>query len=127
MSTNPVFKSGNIAVITGGASGIGLALSTKCAGYGMKVVMVDNNGSNLSSAKSAIKGDVDTVEMDVTKIEDFEKLKSKIAKDYGGVMTFLQTTNSMLDHHQIGMGRWAVLENPGGLTDNSQARSTSWS
>lgn len=75
MSSNPVFKQGNTAVITGGASGIGLALATKCAGYGMNVVIIDNNSSNLASAKESIKGKVETVDMDVSKVEDFEKLK----------------------------------------------------
>jgi NAD(P)-dependent dehydrogenase (short-subunit alcohol dehydrogenase family) len=93
MSANPVFKSGNLAVITGGASGIGLALAARCAGYGMKVVIVDNNGSNLSSAKSATNGTIDTVEMDVSKLEDYEELKSKISKEYGGVIVLSTSTN----------------------------------
>ena len=84
MASSPVFKSGNTAVITGGASGIGLALSTKCAGYGMNVVIVDNNSSNLSEAKSSLKGKIETVEMDVSKIEDWEKLKTKVTQEFGG-------------------------------------------
>lgn len=84
MSVNPVFKSKNTALITGGASGIGLALATKCAGYGMRVIIVDNNASNLSFAKSAIKGEITAVEMDVGKIEDFEKLKEKVLKEFDG-------------------------------------------
>lgn len=75
MSSNPVFKQGNTAVITGGASGIGLALASKLAGYGMNVVIIDNNSSNLSSAKSSIKGKVETIELDVSKVEEFEKVK----------------------------------------------------
>ncbi|KAK2628022.1 hypothetical protein QTJ16_002668 [Diplocarpon rosae] len=78
MSPNAVFKKGNTAVITGGASGIGLALATKCAGYGMDVVIVDNNSSNLAGAKKFVKGHVETVQMDVAKSEDFEKLKTHI-------------------------------------------------
>jgi NAD(P)-dependent dehydrogenase (short-subunit alcohol dehydrogenase family) len=84
MSSNPVFKSGNTAVITGGASGIGLALAAKCASYGMAVIIADNNSSNLSAAKYGVKGKVETVEMDVSKIEDFEKLKAKVEKDFDG-------------------------------------------
>jgi alanine dehydrogenase len=75
MSSNPIFKQGKTAVITGGASGIGLALASKLAGYGMSVVVIDNNSSNLSSAKSSIKGKVETIEMDVGKVEEFEKVK----------------------------------------------------
>jgi short-subunit dehydrogenase involved in D-alanine esterification of teichoic acids len=96
MSSNPVFKSGNTAVITGGASGIGLALAAKCAGYGMSVLIADNNGTNLSSAQSSIKGKVETVEMDVSKIEDFEKLKSKIEKDFDGSFPSLPFSTSSL-------------------------------
>jgi short-subunit dehydrogenase involved in D-alanine esterification of teichoic acids len=88
MSNSPVFKSGNTALITGGASGIGFALATKCAGYGMNVIICDNNRSNLVSAKSAIKGKVETVEMDVSKVEDFGKLKDKVEKDFDGTCFF---------------------------------------
>jgi NAD(P)-dependent dehydrogenase (short-subunit alcohol dehydrogenase family) len=84
MSSNPVFRSGNLAVITGGASGIGLALAAKCASYGMSVLIADNNSANLSSAKSSIKGKVETVEVDVSRVSDFEKLKAKVEKDFGG-------------------------------------------
>jgi threonine dehydrogenase-like Zn-dependent dehydrogenase len=86
MSTNPVLAPGNSAVITGGASGIGLALAAKCATYGMRVIIVDNHPSNLASAKSSLKGNVDTVEMDVSKLDDFEKLRSKLMIDFGGAV-----------------------------------------
>ncbi|CZS97400.1 related to 20beta-hydroxysteroid dehydrogenase [Rhynchosporium agropyri] len=90
-SLNPVFASGNLAVITGGASGIGLALATKCASYSMNVMIVDNNASNLMEAKKAIKGNVETVEMDVARIEDFENLKacSKITESHNGNISLL--------------------------------------
>lgn len=44
----------------------------------------DNNGKNLAEAKSSLNGKIETIEMDVSKIEDFEKLKSKIVKEFGG-------------------------------------------
>jgi len=50
----------------------------------MNVIIVDNNSSNLSQAKSSIPGKVTTVLMDVSKIEDFESLKAKVAKEHGG-------------------------------------------
>ena len=37
--SSPIFKSGTNALITGGASGVGLALAKKCAGYGMTVII----------------------------------------------------------------------------------------
>jgi len=51
----------------------------------MSVIIVDNNSSNLAAAKKAIKGKVETVEMDVSKVEDFQKLKGKIEKDFEGM------------------------------------------
>ena len=50
----------------------------------MNVIICDNNNSNLSSAKSAIKGNVEAVNMDVSRVEDFEKLKVQVEKDFGG-------------------------------------------
>lgn len=83
---NPVMHAGNTAVITGGASGIGLALARKCAGYGMNVVICDNNVQNLKAATESVKGKgkVEGVEIDVSKVEDYEKLKGIVEKDFGG-------------------------------------------
>jgi len=93
-SSHPVFAEGNLAVITGGASGIGLALAQKCAGYGMNVIICDNNASNLKSAKEAVKSKArfETVEIDVSKMEDFEKVKSLVEKEFDG--TYFLTPHS---------------------------------
>jgi hypothetical protein len=109
MAPLPVFSSGNTAVITGGASGIGmpysfpsilakphanttagLALATKCAGYGMNVIIVDNNTDNLKSAKDAIKGSgiIETVQVDVSQIGDFESVKDAVGNVGGGELLF---------------------------------------
>jgi NADPH:quinone reductase-like Zn-dependent oxidoreductase len=53
----PVFHPGNTAVITGGASGIGLALATKCKNSGMNIVICDNNSDNLKKAKDILAKD----------------------------------------------------------------------
>ena len=53
----------------------------------MNVIICDNNSSNLSSAKSAIEGKVETFEMDVSKVEDFERLKGMVEKDLDGIST----------------------------------------
>lgn len=50
----------------------------------MKVIIADNNAANLAAAKKSIKGNVEAVEIDVSKIEEFEKLKGKVEKDFGG-------------------------------------------
>jgi hypothetical protein len=45
---------------------------------------IDNNSQNLAAAKTSIDGKVETIVMDVSKIEDYERLKDKIIKDFGG-------------------------------------------
>ncbi|KAF7862027.1 hypothetical protein EAF04_007907 [Stromatinia cepivora] len=61
----PSFAPGNTALITGGASGIGLSLAEKCIKYGMNVILVDNNGDDLGKAQMYLskmsKGDQQVV------------------------------------------------------------------
>jgi len=47
MSSSHVFAAGNVAVITGASSGIGLAAAKKCAGLKMKVVLADIDQAEL--------------------------------------------------------------------------------
>ncbi|KAK5635256.1 hypothetical protein RRF57_010968 [Xylaria bambusicola] len=81
--------SANTAVITGGASGIGLALTKKCVGYGMRVLVADYDEKSLDAAKSALGDKIDTIRIDVGKIEDWTALKEKVEKDFGGKINLL--------------------------------------
>ena len=47
---------GNLAVVTGGASGIGLAAARAFAAHGMRVAIVDQPGDALDAAAAAIDG-----------------------------------------------------------------------
>jgi NAD(P)-dependent dehydrogenase (short-subunit alcohol dehydrogenase family) len=57
-------KPGNIAVITGGASGIGLAIARRLAGMGLRIRLVDLEQA-LDAAAASIAGDVRTFAVDV--------------------------------------------------------------
>ena len=46
----PALAPGNVAVITGGASGIGLAAAKRLASMGMKIVLADIGGARLDDA-----------------------------------------------------------------------------
>ncbi|KAI3327568.1 short-chain dehydrogenase/reductase [Xylariaceae sp. AK1471] len=81
-----VFSNQNTAVITGGASGIGLALAKKCVSHGMRVLVADWDDKNLDAAKSA---GASTIRMDVGKLEDWADLKDKVVKDFGGKINLL--------------------------------------
>jgi short-subunit dehydrogenase involved in D-alanine esterification of teichoic acids len=79
-----ILKTGNTALITGGASGIGLALARKCYEAGMKVLVADWNDAALQAAETNVGSEVVTFKIDVGKLEDWAVLKAKVEKEFGG-------------------------------------------
>ncbi|KAI0131446.1 NAD(P)-binding protein [Daldinia grandis] len=84
-----IFKKANTAVITGGASGIGLALAQKCVGYGMRVLVADWDVETLEKAGETLGSAASTVRMDVSKLEDWSGLKDRVTKEFGGQINLL--------------------------------------
>ncbi len=79
---------GKVAVVTGGASGIGWGLAERCASEGMKVVIADIEEPALKQAEKTLKAGgakVLAVRTDVSKISDIEALAQKAMDTYGGV------------------------------------------
>ncbi len=79
---------GRVAVVTGGASGIGLALAKRFARAKMKVVLADIEVEALGKARSDVEklgAEVLTVETDVSKSEQVEALAKRAVADLGGV------------------------------------------
>lgn len=95
MSPPPSLAPGNTALITGGASGIGLSLAIKCLGYGMNIILVDNHGDNLGAAqtyltqKSNEKQQVVGLKIDVGKAEEWESVKEVVEGDFDGTSSLL--------------------------------------
>ena len=79
-----MFRTGHTALITGGASGIGLALAKKCREHGMKVLIVDRDDTSLASVRSDVAPDVETFKMDVSTIESWAELKLKVQEVFQG-------------------------------------------
>ena len=80
---------GKVAVVTGGASGIGYALCELFAREGMRVVMSDVAPDRLDEAarrlEAATGADVLDVPADVTRWEDVEGLAARAVERFGGV------------------------------------------
>jgi NAD(P)-dependent dehydrogenase (short-subunit alcohol dehydrogenase family) len=88
---HPAMTKDNVAVITGGASGIGLAAAMRFAARGMKVCIADLGAdrlkeaeAKLSSASPAGGGHVMTAAVDVSRVDDLMALESAVQKRFGG-------------------------------------------
>jgi NAD(P)-dependent dehydrogenase (short-subunit alcohol dehydrogenase family) len=93
----PALAPGNVAVITGGASGIGHAAAKRLAAMGMKVVLADIDGTRLSEAAqaiAAINGDkaVLAVLTDVSKADEVDRLAEKAFAAFGEVSLLMNNS-----------------------------------
>jgi NAD(P)-dependent dehydrogenase (short-subunit alcohol dehydrogenase family) len=79
---------GKVAVVTGGASGIGWGLAERCAFEGMKVVIADIEEPALKQAEKTLKtggAEVLAVLTDVSRLSDIEALAQKTIDAFGEV------------------------------------------
>ena len=81
----------NVAVITGGASGIGLAAAMRFAALGMKVCIADLGTNRLTEAEAKISSvapggaaNVMVTNVDVSRIEDMSGLEIAVRERFGG-------------------------------------------
>lgn len=78
---------GRVAVITGGASGIGLAVARRCAGEGMKLVLADIERPVLQRAEAelASRTEVLAVPTDVADADQVKNLAQRAVERFGAV------------------------------------------
>jgi NAD(P)-dependent dehydrogenase (short-subunit alcohol dehydrogenase family) len=74
---------GKVAVITGGSSGIGLATAKTFVDEGAYVFITGRRQSELDKAKAAIGRNVSTVQGDVAKLEDLDRLFGQVKAERG--------------------------------------------
>lgn len=80
---------GKVAVVTGAASGIGLALATRCVEEGMHVVMADIEEAALQAAAEKLSAtgsnSILAIKTDVSVADEILKLKDKTIEEFGAV------------------------------------------
>lgn len=77
-----------VAVITGGASGIGAAAAHRLARDGAKVVVADIDGSRAGEVANQLShagGDAYSVEVDLSNLESTEALVASVLESYGSL------------------------------------------
>jgi NAD(P)-dependent dehydrogenase (short-subunit alcohol dehydrogenase family) len=67
---HPAVAAGQVAVITGGASGIGLAVARRLAGAGMLLVLADIDEAKLADAANDLRAEGATVQIVRTDVSD---------------------------------------------------------
>jgi NAD(P)-dependent dehydrogenase (short-subunit alcohol dehydrogenase family) len=88
---HPAMSPNNVAVITGGASGLGLAAAMRFARAGMKVCIADLAGDRLTGAEAKLASIapggaaiVLAMAVDVSRIEDVSAFEAAVRNRFGG-------------------------------------------
>jgi NAD(P)-dependent dehydrogenase (short-subunit alcohol dehydrogenase family) len=111
--SHPAMSPDNVAVITGGASGIGLAAAMHFASLGMKVCIADIGADALKAAETKLSstapgGDANimTAAIDVSRPEHLAGLEAAVRNRFGG-------TDILMNNAGIspGAGMFGPLEN----------------
>jgi NAD(P)-dependent dehydrogenase (short-subunit alcohol dehydrogenase family) len=89
---HPGLAAGSVAVVTGGAAGIGLAAAERFAELGLRVCIADLGAERLARAAERIAArapggaaSVMAAEADVSRLEDVRQLETAVRERFGGV------------------------------------------
>ncbi|TAK81998.1 MAG: SDR family oxidoreductase [Betaproteobacteria bacterium] len=87
MTTDALFSlDQRVAVITGGASGLGFAMSEAMASYGARVVLLDCNAEKLASTRAKLRAaglEVETHVVDVSRSDDLRRAFEDVVQRHG--------------------------------------------
>jgi len=87
---------GKTAVVTGAASGIGLAASKVLLSYGVNVVMTDINEPALKEVAQTLHGNVSTLEHDVSRQEDWMTVFEFVKATFGSLDILVNNAGIMM-------------------------------
>ena len=98
----------SVAVITGGARGIGFAIAKRWVEQGGKVVIGDILEEQMQEAAEELKSmgaEVTTVKCDVTKEEDCAKLADRAVESFGGINLVVPSAGIIKDGMMVSPDR----------------------
>jgi NAD(P)-dependent dehydrogenase (short-subunit alcohol dehydrogenase family) len=82
-TANHMRLDGKVAVITGGAQGVGLGIAQEFVDYGATVVITDINEETVKKAGAALGPNVTAVVADVTKLDQMQSMYSEVIATHG--------------------------------------------
>ena len=95
--------SNQVAVITGSARGIGLAIAERFAAAGAKVVICDIDASAVAEAAAKLSGGALGIKADVTKAEEVTALFDQTVKELGRVDVVVNNAGITRDNFMLRM------------------------
>jgi NAD(P)-dependent dehydrogenase (short-subunit alcohol dehydrogenase family) len=135
--THPALTNGRVAVITGAASGIGLAAAKRFASLGLKLVLADLPSAALDAAAAdlaASGAEVRAVPTDVSRLDQVENLCSAAYEAFGEVAVLMNNAGTApgggpYDHYAgwqrvLGVNLWGVINGVQSFTPKMLAQGT---
>jgi len=119
---------GRVAVVTGGASGIGYALAERFAREGMKIVLADVQADALEEAEGRLRSggaEVLAVETDVSQAESVDHLRDRVLDKFGAAHVVCNnagvSTQGSVWETTLGDWRWIMGVNLWGVINGVRA------
>ncbi|HKW93802.1 MAG TPA: SDR family NAD(P)-dependent oxidoreductase [Methylomirabilota bacterium] len=119
---------GRVAVVTGAASGIGLALAERFAAEGMKVVMADIELAALQSAAERVRKTAPAVlatRVDISRAEDVERLARETYDGFGAAHVLCNNAGvavlGAVHEHTLADWQWVINVNLWGVIHGVRA------